>query len=307
MNFRHTSVPTVAALLTLFVPGIALAQPAPHHTAGQEIQVRASVSASDTGEIYITQNRSNVFLVKDTTWARHLQNAAGETVDAKLKVTKPGAFGGEVEVLDLVRDVKGEVQLPMGGAPMISMNRSNVFQVKGAAWERYLLQRVGQVVEAKVRVVRPGMFGGQVEVVSLVRELEGEVFQPVGGAPMISVNKSNSFQVINAPFKSILAGSTRRRVEARVRLVEPGMFGGKVEVETLTATNAATTRLRVRGRPSSAAPVISTIAPGGDVTIVGATARYFEVELKNGRRGYVARTQVEVGEAVVGLIDSIPQ
>lgn len=307
MIVRHMSVPAVAGLLALFVPGIALAQPAPHHTAGQEIQVRASVSASDTGEVYITQNRSNVFLVKDAAWARHLQNATGETVEARLKVTVPGAFGGEVEVLDLVRDVKGEVQLPMGGAPMISMNRSNVFQVKGAAWERYLLQRVGEEVEAKVRVVRPGMFGGQVEVVSLVREIAGEVSQPAGGAPMITVNRSNVFQVTNAPFRSILASSVGRRVEARVRLVEPGMFGGRVEVETLKARNDSTTRLKVLGRASSAAPVITTIAPGRPLTIVGGNSRYYEVELRGGRRGFVLRSKAAVGKPVVGLVDAIPQ
>lgn len=307
MSIRHMSVPALAATLAVFVPGLAYAQPAPHHSPGQEIQVRASVSVSDTGEVYVTQNRSNVFLVKDATWARHLQNAAGETVEARLEVTRPGPFGGEVEVLDLVRDVKGEVQLPMGGAPMISMNRSNVFQVKGAAWERYLLQRVGQVVEAKVRVVRPGMFGGQVEVVSLVRDLAGEVSQPVGGAPMITENRSNLYQVTNAPFRSILAGCVGRRVEARGRLVEPGMFGGKVELESLRATNDSTARLRVHGRPSSAAPVISTIAPGRGLTIVGGNARYLEVELRGGRRGYVLRSKVAVGEAVVGLADAIPQ
>ena len=234
MNFRHL---ILTGALALVAPTIAHAQPAPHHTVNQVIQVEGDVSVTDDGDVIIHQNRSNGFLVKGATWARHLQNAEGERVSAQLKVTKPGPFGGEVEVLDLVRDVRGEVQLPPGGAPMITMNRSNVFQVSAEPWKSYLLRRVGQVVEAKVRIVTPGMFGGAVEVLSTTSDIVGEVYQPAGGAPMIGVNKSNVFQVRNAPFRSILAGAVGRRVSARVRLVEPGMFGGAVEVISLLVKN----------------------------------------------------------------------
>ncbi len=306
MKFSHL---VLAGALALVTPGLALAQPAPHHAIDEEIQVDGDVFVTDDGDVMIQQNRSNVFRVVQATWAHHLLNAGGERVSAKLKVVQPGVFGGDVEVLDLVRDVKGEVQLPMGGAPMISMNRSNVFQVeRGTAWERVLLNSIGEVVEARVRVLEPGMFGGKIEVVSLVREVAGEVSLPMGGGPIISVNRSNLFQVQDQPFRSVLAGCVGRRVEARVRLVEPGMFGGKVEVETLKATNPSSSkRLLVRGRPSSAAPVVAMIAPGKGLTIIGATRRYFRVELKDGRRGYVLRTAAEIGERVVGLTGSIPQ
>ena len=63
----------------------------------------------------------------------------------------------------------------------------------------------------------------------------------------------------------------------------------------------------MRGRPTGAAPVIDTIAKNQGLLIVGATTRYFEVELDDGRLGYVLRTDAPVGEVVVGLTAAIPQ
>lgn len=126
--------------------------------------------------------------------------------------------------------------------------------------------------------------------VGQVFDIEGEVFQPAGGGPIIGVNKSNSFQVQNAPFRALLAGSQGRRVKARVKMVQPGPFGGRVDVIEVKAANDGSEPLRVRSAANSAAPVIGSIAPGRDFTITGATARYVAVKLGNGRRGHVLRT-----------------
>lgn len=124
--------------------------------------------------------------------------------------------------------------------------------------------------------------------VGQVLEIEGEVFVPAGGGPMIGVNKSNTFQVLNAPFRSILTRAAGSKVKARVRVITPGAFGSRVNVERVEAR--AQSDLPVRLQPSAAAPVFATIAADGVFSITGATTRYFAVKLQNGRRGHVLRT-----------------
>lgn len=228
MLFRHLAV---AGALALACPTVVFAQPAPHHSVGQVVRISGAVSVTGGGDVLITQNRSNVFRVTEATWSRHLRGASGESVSARLRVTRPRAFGGDVEVLELERDVAGEVQLPAGGGPMITVNRSNVFQVE------------------------------------------------------------------NEPFRGLLLDAVGRRVEARVRIVEPGLFGGKARVQRLTATAASTSRLLVRARPATAAPVVATLAFGRPLTITGGTARWARVELPDGRRGYATPSALQVGAA----------
>lgn len=123
-----------------------------------------------------------------------------------------------------------------------------------------------------------------------VLDIEGSVFQPAGGGPIIQVNKSSSFQVQNAPFRALLAASQGRRVKARVTMVQPGPFGGRVDVNQVQATNDGPAALRVRATANGTAPSVGSIAPGREFTITGGTATWLAVKLANGRRGHVSRT-----------------
>jgi hypothetical protein len=284
--------------LTTVLSAIALSASLAH---AQQRDVRGHVFITEDGDVMLEENRSNVFQIIDETWARHLRAAEGETVDARIDVVTPGPFGGTARIVSLVRDVKGEVQLPAGGAPIISANRSNAFQVRGGPWERFLMNMVGETVEARLRIVKPGPFGGEAEVVSLVREVTGDV----SDGALITVNRSNLLQVVNEPFRTLLLSSSGRRVTARVRVVEPGMFGGYVDVLSLRGAHGP--RLRVRARPSPLAPVMRTVASRGELEVTGATPRWLEVRLRDGRTGFVPRDALELGAPVRGLADLLPR
>jgi hypothetical protein len=125
-------------------------------------------------------------------------------------------------------------------------------------------------------------------------EATGEVSLPAGGAPMITVNRSNLFQVTNEPFRALLAGAVGRRVEATLRMVQPGPFGGRVEALSLVVRPDGAATIKCLARPSSLAPVLSRVR---STRIVGATARHFRVKLRDGRTAYVdRRTRLAIGE-----------
>lgn len=140
--------------------------------------------------------------------------------------------------------------------------------------------------------------------VGQVLDIEGHVYLPAGGGPIIGVNKSNSFQVKSAPFRALLTQALNRRVKAKVRVVTPGMFGATVDVLSVGATNAGAQPLRVRAGASSASPFIGSIAPGKAFTITGASTHHVAVKLANGRRGHVRRSaSIAIGEAPASAAD----
>jgi hypothetical protein len=131
--------------------------------------------------------------------------------------------------------------------------------------------------------------------VGQVIHVTGDVLVPTGGAPMIEANKSNLFQVQNEPFRSILAGCRGRRVEAELRVRQPGPFGASVDAVWLLAK--ASSSVTVRSGASVLAPKVASLAAGRAFRIIGATLSHYRVQLHDGRRGYVSRhAAVAIGE-----------
>jgi hypothetical protein len=306
MSFRLAPGLLAFALLAL-VPGAASAQ----SSTPEVREVRGSVYENDTGDVFIGVNRGNVFRVTNDPWLRHLRNALGETVEARIKITNPGPFGGDAEVEGLVREVEGTVSLPVGGQrPMISVNRSNLLTVKDAAWSQYLIRKhLDSKVRVRVRVTKVAMFGGEVDVLGLDLQVKGFITTPVGGAPMIQANKSNIFQVTNEPFAGVLRRLEGRYIAGTLRLTQPGMFGGRGELRSLQSKAKGPAAI-VRARAAVTSPIVARVAEGTPITIVGATTRFYEVQLADGTRGFVVKggldTSVESLADTDGLIGSIP-
>lgn len=294
------------ALMLASFASIASAQSTP-----EVREVRGSVYENDTGDVFVGVNRGNVFRITNDPWLRHLRNALGETVEARIKITNPGPFGGDAEVQGLIREVEGTVSLPVGGqTPIISVNRSNLLTVKDATWGQYLIRKhLDSKVKVRVRVTKVAMFGGEVDVLGLDLQVKGFITTPVGGKPMISANKSNIFQVTNEPFVGVLRQLEGRYVAGTLRLTQPGTFGGRGELRSLQSKAKGPAAI-VRERAALSGPILARVAAGTPITILGATPRFFEVQLADGTRGFVVRGGLETSTAsladVDGLIASIP-
>lgn len=267
-------------------------------------QIEATVQLPVGGAPMLAENRSNVFQVADDPWRGFLLNVVDQRVEARIEITRPGMFGGEARVLRLWREVKGKVIVAMDGGPvMISENRSNGYQVEqGDAFRGWLMARADESVTVRLEVVTPGPFGGRARVESA--DL-GAVTGAAQASGVIAVNRSNLFQVANAPFKAIVAAAEGRTVTAEVRLVKAGMFGGEVKCTALLTKHEGAAPLQVVARPTlGVQPTLGRIAPGRTVRIVGATASHYKVALRAGVVGYVRKAALEVG-ATTGLVGGV--
>lgn len=293
-------VPALGA--ALLCSGLAHAQPIhpPPLSPIKTVNGRVWVSEED-GTLHLTVNRSETYsLVNDGNWERVLRGSADQEVEARILIVAPGMFGGSARVLGLTRDVKGQVNLPMGGAPMIAVNKSQNWQLQGEAFKQYLLARLNQEVEARIKVVEPGMFGGKVEVVAVYRDTRGRVVAAMDGGPVnIVANKSNSFQVTNDPFKGLLLSQADQQVSARLKVTSAGMFGGEAEV--LHLDGRTTKNKLLRGIRAGKLINLGYVPSGSFVEVTGVSRRfpsYLEVTLEDGRKGLISRNAIDLTQPI---------
>lgn len=268
-------------------------------------QVLARVQQGPTGGgPMLAENRSNVFQVNDAPWRGFLGNVIDQTVEARIELTTPGPFGGRAKVLRLWREVTGKVIVAADGGPvLISENRSNGYQVEDGDWKGWLMRRADSQVTVRLEVVAPGPFGGRAKVESAAL---GSVTGEAQAGGTIAVNRSNLFQVTNAPFKAIVVAAEGRMLTAEVRLVKPGMFGGEVTCSAILAKHEGLDALQVVARPTlGAQPTLGRIPAGRTVRIVGATSSHWKVELRAGVVGYVKKSALPAG-TTRGLAASLP-
>lgn len=141
--------------------------------------------------------------------------------------------------------------------------------VQDAPWKDYLLARDGQKVEARVRA---GAFG-PATVEAVFRQVLARVQQgPTGGGPMLAENRSNVFQVNDAPWRGFLGNVIDQTVEARIELTTPGPFGGRARVLRLWR--------EVTGK-------VIVAADGGPVLISENRSNGYQVEDGDGWRGWL--------------------
>ena len=256
-----------------------------------------------TQSVHLTVNRSETYQLVfpvGNPWERLMRVSADQVVEAKLRVVSPGMFGGSAMVTGLAKDVKGRVIAAMDGGPVnISVSKSEGYQIEGA-FRGYLLRHADQEVEARVRITQPGMFGAKATLDCVYLNAQGHVFAAMDGGPVhISVNKSNVFQVVNEPFTGLVLANEGQRVSARLRLIEPGMFGGKAEVIHLDGRTTRNRLLRVQrgGRLFSA----GFVPAGTHLEVTGVSQRYpryLEVRLADGRSGLIARGSLTMAQPV---------
>lgn len=276
------------ALLLLTLCGVAHAQPTP---AAQTVTGRLWLD--DDGGAHLTVSRSQTYLLVDdaaTAWGHAARAAVDEQVTARIRVVEPGMFGGKAELIGLRRRVRGRVSLPMGGAPMIEVDRSNVFQIEGAEWRGYLLRRVNEELDAELEITKPGMFGGKAKLRAVFFTAEGDVSRWDGGV-RIDVNRSNLFTIRGDAWAKLLADvPAGERVRADLRLVEPGMFGGVAEVESLDAIAPRRARLRDEGGAATG----GTVRKGAALRVLGVEDGRLRVELKSGAQGLLEPREVRL-------------
>lgn len=273
----------------LVLPSFALAQ---DRTVTGRIWV-----AEDTHAVHLTVHRSETWALEfpvGNPWERIVRLSAGQQVEATLRVTSQGQFGGTALVTGLAKDVKGRVVAAMDGGPVtIAVSKSEGYRISGA-FEGYLLRRADQEVEVRLRVTQPGMFGARAEVVHVYRDIQGQVFAAMDGGPVhISANKSNVFQVMNAPFEGLVLGQEGQRVSVRARLIEPGMFGGRIEVIHMDGRTSKGRQLKLEQEHGLVS--VGYVPKGAFVRVTGVSSRYpsqLEVELEDGRRGLLPRNAV---------------
>lgn len=132
------------------------------------------------------------------------------------------------------KTVEGRIWLSeTDGKSHLTVNRSETYElVNTDAWQYEVRHSADQQVEARIEVVEKGMFGGKARVLGLAKDLKGRVVIAMDGGPLnLVANKSQGFEIEDAEWSSYLYRQADQEVEARIRITEPGMFGGKASID----------------------------------------------------------------------------